>query len=120
MVCSLFFSSIKLVRANTINQGNASSTVDVHTDVSGEGTATTHIETTANSNTKTLNSNQPGDYHVQVNSDGTSSITTSPTLSTAPTTSPSAKPMQIKNISMKAHTFFDTLKNFFKNLFKFF
>lgn len=72
-------------------QGTASSTTIIHTDVEGEGTATTHIESTVNGTTKILDSNQPGTYTL-TNSQDSSESTQEVTQVQEPTQNPSITP----------------------------
>ena len=52
-------------------QGNSSSTNTSTTTIEGNGSVTTHIESTVNGNTKTFDSNTPGTYILENSSDDT-------------------------------------------------
>lgn len=118
------------VFADTIITGNASAKSTVNTTIEGGGSVTTHIDVEANGKKKTLDSNQPGSYNVEVKSNGSSSsvqTSTDSSHSANPTASATAKfKEKIEQIKKKQESVAtlveDIIKNIFnriKNLFRF-
>jgi len=99
-----------------IIEGNSSATVDIHTQVGGEGSnVSTHVETTVNGKTQIYNSNKPGDVHIENN--GERAIISE---SITPVTTTSSLRLQEKHEHMsKNGSFWHELKNFLKNLLRF-
>lgn len=55
-----------------VTNGNSAARSSVQTEIQGSGNVQTHIETTANGVTKTLDATGPGTYKVEVKSNGSS------------------------------------------------
>lgn len=80
-VLTSFFSAKALA---VVIQGNSSSTSTSTTTIEGSGSVTTHIKSTVNGITKTLDSNTPGTYTLESSSDDItplpSSVQATPTI----------------------------------------
>jgi hypothetical protein len=123
--------------AQNIQTGNASAQSTVQTDVQGSGSVSTHIEINANGVKKVLDSNSPGTYKLEVQSNGNSSsennndnqtITPTVSLSPTPTIAPTATPTPpiivktrenhnssfLSNIAQDIQNFFDKIFSSFK------
>ncbi len=114
----LFFVFAPQVFAENITTGNASAQSTVDTTVDG-GSVTTHIEVEANGQKKVLDSDKPGNYKVEVKSNGsTSTAQTSTdngsTVSANPTASPTGK---IEEAKKKQDSIGSFVKNIIKNIF---
>lgn len=102
-----------------IRQGNSSARVDIKTDVEGNGTVTTHIETVVNGKEKTFDSSTSGEFHVLEKND--SNATTSPKQILPVKAIQSAKVNAEKGIGHSVKDFLENIKNMLKNiLFKLF
>lgn len=115
IILSLFsllflFALIQKASANVI-QGNASSTVDVETNIGGSGSVTTHVETDVNGKTQIFDTNKPGTYHIENNGSTSSAIKVSPT----PTITPQPHKAEPANYFASIWTRIESaLKNIFK------
>lgn len=96
------------ISGSTITQGTSTSVVNVQT--TSNGNVTTHIETNVNGNDQIYNSSESGSVHIE-NTGNSYSVTVSPASSNAAVIHTPAK-IQI--------SFWTNLKNFLKNIFKFF
>ncbi|HXS15039.1 MAG TPA: hypothetical protein VN711_02835 [Candidatus Saccharimonadales bacterium] len=120
----IFISSISLLFLFSLAQnahadvieGNASSTVDIETNIGGtSGSFTTHVETNVNGKTQTFDTNQPGKYHFENNGATTSARKVSP-KPPVPTSVPSASAQKQENLFLSLWVRGEDL---FKKLFKF-
>lgn len=108
----------------TIDEGDASSDINVHTDVGGSGNVSTHIETNVNGKAQTFDSNQPGNYHIHVDAQGNSTVTTGTpsgmqTPTQAPSSTPTLAPKPTPHTATKRTTlpFFDKIHAFLRRIF---
>ncbi len=99
-----------------IIQGKASATVNVQTNVEGQGSVNTHIVTNVNGNTQTYDSSQSGSVHIVATGKGTT-VTETLQANATPSAKQLEKPEQLVKKKVFFQTFFDTLKNFFTTMF---
>ncbi len=116
----LFFVFAPQVFAENITTGNASAQSTVDTTVDG-GSVTTHIEVEANGQKKVLDSTKPGNYKVEVKSNGSTS-TAQNSISSSPSANASASPTakverKIGEITKKNDLIGAFVKNIIKNIF---
>jgi hypothetical protein len=114
--------TVKVVFAQNITTGAASANSTVQTNIQGSGNVKTHIETTVNGQTNTVDSNEPGKIQVE-NNNGNVTISKTPQTSLSAistpiaTTSPSIKP--IKPIQKNfVFNLFERFSNFLHRIFK--
>lgn len=108
-----------------VQQGSATSTVDVQTSIGGSGSVSTHVETNVNGHTQNFDSTQPGSYHI-VNNGTTSSVTnnstgTSITIPPSPmiTFSPSPTHKLETHRTNSPESLWSRIKDFFTSFFRF-
>lgn len=121
--------NIPVYYAQNIQTGNASAQSTVVNNVQGNGSVSTHIEVEANGEKKVLDSNSPGTYRLQVQSNSSDQTTTkTPTVSPSPTrlslntkdkTSTAVEKQKNHNSSFFS-SFTEHLRNFFKQIFQIF
>ncbi len=134
LVLSCLFLVLGLIAHNTsfaqnIQTGNSSATSTVETNVQGNGNVQTHIETSANGVTKTLDATGSGTYKVEVHSNGNNapqnpnnpifspSSYPSPTASATPTVKPDIKnKIQEKSFTANISKFVEIISSFFKRI----
>lgn len=106
---TLFFllhSSFSLAQAT---EGNTTSHIEVHNDISGNGSVSTHVESTVNGKTQTYDSDKPGD--VIIDNNGKTVTITTPTPSVSPPLTPIGKQ------ESKQGTFIGKIKSLLESLF---
>lgn len=115
--------------AQNIQTGNSSATSTVETNIQGNGNVKTHIETSANGVTKTLDATGSGIYKVEVRSNGNNAPQNSnnpvfspssfraPTASATPTVKPDIKnKIQEKSFAANISKFVEIISSFFKRI----
>lgn len=130
---SLFFAlcllSSRYSFSQNIQTGNSSATSTVETNVQGNGNVQTHIETSANGVTKTLDATGSGTYKVEVKSNGNNAPQNSnspvfspssyptPTASATPTVKPDIKnKIQEKSFTANVSKLIEIISSFFKRM----
>lgn len=108
------------VYAETITTGNAQSSVKVETNTTG-GTVETNISVEANGEKKTLESNKPGSYKLEVESKGTETAGDNPTSESASVTQKQASASAKAEIKKPKQTLIiKFIKNIFNSIKSFF
>ena len=107
------------VFADDVVTGNQTAETHV-TNINNNGSVTSHVETTVNGQTTTVDSNQPGKLDVK-NVNGTITISKSPEVSITVTQSHTASPTPTNILPKQEHkslifNIFEGLSNFFKRI----
>jgi hypothetical protein len=115
----LCFASLTLAQDN-ITTGNATSETRVYNTVTGEGSVYTHIETTVNGQTNTVESKNPGEIDVR-NDNGKVTVIKSPNVSVTvsesenSTPTPTIKPLPHQPTFVA--NFLEKISNFLSRIF---
>lgn len=104
----LFFAKLPLLYAS-ITQGHANAHIEIHNDISGNGSVSTHIESTVNGKTQTYDSTKPGDVTIDNNGEKTTVTTSTQSVSNTPT--PSEKRITKQQIPLVSE-----ISKFLKNI----
>ena len=101
-----------------IQTGNANAQSSVQTNIEGNGSVSTHIEVNANGEKKVLDSNSPGTYKLNVQSNGNNSNINNETI-ISPVTSPSSSstPAITKRTEIRKFSFLLNIENDVQNFF---
>jgi len=101
-----------------IQTGNSSAQSSIQTDIQGSGSVSIHIQVSANGETKTLDSNSPGTYKLEVRtSNNNSNISNEIIISPVASHSSSPTPAITKRIEIRKLSFLLSIENNFQNLF---
>lgn len=106
--------------AQAIQTGNSSAQSSVQTNIQGNGSVSTHIEVSANGEKKVLDSNSPGTYKLEVqsnnNNNSDQNITPIISLFPIPTATPTSTLIPKKTEAHKSSFLSDIEKNIQKFL----
>ena len=104
--------------AQNIQTGNSSAQSLVQTNIQGNGSVSTHIEVSANGEKKVLDTNSPGNYKLEVQSNSYNSNVNNPTISPIISLSPTPISSPSPTIIPKTANIhkFSYLSNLIKNI----